>query len=147
MAHKETIVYIPGVWDMLHVGHVAILERAKSIGDKLIVGVPTDEVVIEDKGRPPIITCADRAKMLNALKCVDLAVPYDKLEFINALKRFDVDILVTGSTWGSDKRHIESVEYMKNNGKRVIQFPYTNTTSTTDIKRRVIECMGAGQNT
>lgn len=135
---KRTVVYIPGVWDLLHVGHLAILERASKMGDILIVGVPTDPVVIQDKGDPPIIPCKDRVRMLQALEVVDLAIPYDALEFLSALKRYDVDVLVVGDTWGTDTRHREATEYIHSIGGRVVSFPYTAEASTTDIKARVL---------
>lgn len=136
---KKFVVYIPGCWDLLHVGHIAILEKAKALGDILIVGVPTDEVVLEDKKLLPIIICSQRIRMLEALKCVDQAVPYDKLEFLTAIKRYNVDILVIGEQWGKDKRHIEATEYIKKKGGKVIMFPYSNEISTTAIKRKVLE--------
>ena len=141
---KKTIVYIPGCWDLLHVGHVAILEKAKAAGDILIVGVPTDEVVLEDKKCLPIITCVQRIRMLEALKCVDMALPYDKLEFLTALRKYDVDILVIGEQWGKAKRHMEAVAYIKEKGGKIVQFPYSKEISTTEIKKKIIEQWGRG---
>lgn len=135
---EPRVVYMPGVWDMLHVGHVAILEKAKALGDILIVGVPSDTAVCEDKGRMPIIPGDQRCAMLKALKCVDKAVMYHKLNFVPALMKFKADVLVVGSTWGKDKRHIEATEYMKQTGGRVVQFEYTSGVSSTMIKERVV---------
>ena len=135
---KKTLVYFPGVWDILHVGHVTILEKAKELGDILIVGVPTDEVVFEDKGRFPIISCEHRIRMLKALKCVDDAVAYTSLEFVPALIKFSADILVVGETWGSGIRHTDATAYMTTKGGRVVQFAYTQGVSSTAIKEKVI---------
>lgn len=140
---KKVIGYIPGIWDMLHVGHLNILKRAKSVCDVLIVGVPTDEVVTEDKGRPPVIPMCQRCKMLAALKCVDVAIPYYELEFLTALRKYDVDVLIVGEDWGNQKRHSDAEAFVRRKGGRVVQFPYTKEYSSTKIKERVLEFYGA----
>ena len=61
------VVYIPGVWDLLHVGHLRVLQNAKNLGNKLFVGVASDQAVKEDKGSFPTISDTDRTEMLNAL--------------------------------------------------------------------------------
>lgn len=134
-----TKVYIPGVWDLLHVGHVTILESAKRLGGLLIVGVPTDEVVVLDKGKPPIIKDIDRAKMLQALRCTDLVAIYDRLEFITHLELFKPQIFVCGETWGSDQRHIMAEQWCMKNQCSMIQLPYYKNESTTKIKGRIHE--------
>jgi len=136
---NKVVVYIPGVWDLLHVGHILILERAKALGDILIVGVPIDAVVVEDKGKNPIIPCDQRIKMLESLKCVDLAIPYEKLDFVTALKRYKVDVLVIGTQWGTEKRHIQAEEYMRLSNGKIVQFPYSNEISTTKIIDKILE--------
>jgi len=133
----KTVVYMPGVWDLLHIGHVMVLKRARKFGDVLIVGVPSDEVVKQDKGHYPIIPCEQRCKMLQALKCVDLAIVYDKLEFVTALRRYDVDVLVIGEYWGKECRHVQAVQHMKDKGGRVVMLPYTRETSTSEIIEKI----------
>lgn len=128
------IVYIPGVWDLLHVGHVAILERAAAFGDRLVVGVPHDEIVRQDKGELPIIPLEDRMRMLQSLKCVDIAIPYVHLEFLSHLQSINPDIVAVGSTWGKEQRHIDAEAWIEKNGKRFIKIPYTAGISTTHIK-------------
>jgi len=132
-----TIAYAPGVWDLLHVGHLVFLERARALGDRLIVGVPSDEVVEEGKGRPPIIPLADRLRMLQSLKCVDAAVPYYKLEFLAHLAAFKPDVLVVGETWGRSERHLAAEKWAASNACRVVVMPYTSAESTTAIKNRI----------
>jgi cytidyltransferase-like protein len=131
------IIYIPGVWDLLHVGHVAILEKSSALGDKLIVGVPSDQVVLEDKRALPIIPLRDRITMLESLSCTDVVVPYYRLEFVPHLKMFKPDILVVGETWGTASRHVLAEEWAKNNGCRVVTMPYCREECTTDIKQRI----------
>lgn len=124
---------------MLHVGHITILERAKSLGGTLVVGVPTDELVEEDKGKKPIWSLDDRMSALKSLKCVDVVIPYDKLEFVSNLKKINADVFVIGEDWGKQTRHTEAVNYMRDSGKKVVQFPYTVKTSTSSIKNKVID--------
>ena len=125
----------------MHVGHVAILEKAKSLGDFLIVRVFTDDVIAakEYKGCPPVIPCEDRVRMLMALKCVDLALPLDKREYLEDLKKYNPDILVVGEYWGNHRRNIEAEEYMKSKGGKLVQIPYTREVSTTQIKQKIKE--------
>lgn len=132
-------VYIPGVWDLLHVGHVKILERAALLGNRLIVGVPSDEVVLEDKGVLPVIPLNDRLCMLRALRCVYLAAPYYQLEFLTHLNQFSPSVLAVGSTWGSAPRHRAAEEWVRKNGKVFSVLPYTEGVSTTWIKNKIVE--------
>lgn len=129
------IVYTPGVWDLLHVGHVRFLEAARRLGDRLVVGVPTDEVVVEDKGCPPVIPHCDRVEMVRSLRCVDVVLPYFQLEFLNHLRMVDPDIIVLGSTWGSEPRHKELEVWVSQNNRRIIMLPRTHGISTTLIRK------------
>jgi glycerol-3-phosphate cytidylyltransferase len=133
----NTIAYIPGVWDLLHVGHVTILEHAKTLCDRLVVGVPSNEVVKEDKGKYPIIPLQDRVRMLSALRCVDAVLPYYRLEFLTNLKIIQPDILVVGEKWGVGKRHREAEEWLHQNEGRLVILPYYQYESTSTIKQRV----------
>lgn len=137
---KKITVFIMGCWDLLHVGHVSILEKARALGDFLIVGVFTDEIIAakEYKGRLPVIACPDRIRMLLALKCVDLAVPLDNREYIGILNKYDPDILAIGEDWGSHRRNFEAVEYMKSKGGKVVRLPYTKGISATQIRQKIL---------
>lgn len=129
--------YIPGVWDLLHAGHVAILERARSLCDRLVVGVPSDGVVLQDKGQLPIVSLQDRVHLLEALCCVDIVLPYYKLEFLTHLELLKPDILFVGETWGSDTRHVDAERWTSLNHCRLIRLPYTRGISTTQLKERI----------
>ena len=141
--HK-VLVYMPGVWDLLHVGHVTILEKAKGLGDILVVGVPSDEVVILDKAQEPIIPCEQRCRMLEALKCVDWTVIYYGLDFMPKIQMLQPDVLVIGATWGKMKRHTDAVEWMERHGGQVVQFDYSSGVSSTLIKERVVKQWTSG---
>ena len=132
------IVYMPGVWDLLHVGHVAALESARALGDVLVVGVPGDEVVREDKGSLPVIPLHARLRMLLALRCVDVAYPYHALEFVTHLALFRPDVLAVGETWGCEQRHLDAEQWARDHGCRVVKLPYTPEESTTSIRQRIL---------
>lgn len=126
-----------GVWDLFHVGHLNILERAKGLGDLLVVGVASDELARTHKGGVPIIPLEERLEIVKALRCVDVVVPYYDLDFTDILKGFDVDILVVGEDWGKLKEHLKIRKwiYMVRKG-RIVTAPYTKGISTKIIRER-----------
>ena len=76
------IVYTVGTFDLLHVGHLALLNHCKALGDILVVGVASDAVVNMYKPNVPIVPLEQRVEMLEALSCVDIVRPYHKLDLI-----------------------------------------------------------------
>lgn len=68
------LVYTVGTFDMLHVGHLALLEKCRALGDEVVVGVASDDVVASYKTNTPIIPLNQRTEMLEALRCVDLSL-------------------------------------------------------------------------
>jgi len=126
----KIIVYTQGVWDMFHLGHLNILKGAKALGDVLIVGVNTDELVKQYKGYYPLMCCEDRTSIVAACRYVDIVIPSETLEKDELLENLDVDILVHGN----DKR-ILGEEYMKKHNKRVIYLCYTSNKSSTEIRK------------
>ena len=132
------VVYTVGTFDLLHVGHLALLKYCKSLGDALAVGVASDEVVHLYKPNVPVIPLKQRVEMLKALQCVDIVRSYHELEYVSACKELNVDIFVIGEDWG-DRPHNLAVEaYLKAAGKQIVQVNYSPITSSTKIKQRVI---------
>lgn len=135
---KEIIVYTSGTWDMFHVGHLNILEKSAKMGDKLIVGVSTDELIMEYKGIPPVVSFEQRFKIIESIKWVHKAVKQEILTEINQLKELHVDVVTIGDDW--KEKYLEGLDWMeKQPGKRVEYIPYTSTVSTTSIKRNIIK--------
>ena len=132
------VVYTVGTFDMLHVGHLALLERCKTLGDIVAVGVASDSVVKSYKFNVPVIPLEQRVEMLKALSCVDLVRPYHELEYVSACKELDVDVFVIGEDWGDKTHNIDVETYLKGKGKRIIQVDYNARTSSTKIKKNVI---------
>ena len=132
------IVYTVGTFDLLHVGHLALLEFCRTLGDVVIVGVASDRVVNSYKPNVPVIPLDQRVEMLEALRCVYIVRPYHKLEYTSACKELDVDIFVIGEDWGKKSHNLEVESYLKNKGKKIIQVMYNPRTSSTAIKQNVI---------
>ena len=99
MLNKKII--INGTFDLLHVGHIELLEYAKSLGDQLLVCIDSDSRVKQLKGESrPINTQDDRIKMLNALRCVDMVWVFDtKEKLIEQIELYQPDIMVKGSDY------------------------------------------------
>ncbi|KXT42390.1 MULTISPECIES: adenylyltransferase/cytidyltransferase family protein [Bacteroides] len=138
MERKKIRVFTSGSFDLFHIGHLNILERSAALGDELIVGVSTDELIQHYKGMPPIIPFEQRFRIISSLKCVTKAVKQVKLTEVAQLQREDIDIVTIGDDW-IDK-YLEGLEWMKQQpGKEVVYFPYTPDVSTTSIKKKIIE--------
>ena len=98
MAAKKVITF--GTFDVFHVGHLRLLERAREHGDYLVVGVSTDELNVSKKGRPPVYPQEERKEIVAALKCVDEVFYEEALELKgDYIQQYHADILVMGNDW------------------------------------------------
>ncbi|MBR6370056.1 MAG: adenylyltransferase/cytidyltransferase family protein [Bacteroidaceae bacterium] len=131
-------VFTSGSFDLFHIGHLNILEKSAALGDELIVGVSTDELIEHYKGMKPIIPYEQRARIVASIKCVTKVVKQTKLTEIAQLQRESIDIVTIGDDWKG--KYLEGLEWMKRQpGKEVIYFPYTPGVSTTHIKSTIIK--------
>jgi len=136
MGKQGTTVYTSGSWDLFHVGHLNVIRRSRAYGDKLVVGVSTDELVAAYKGTKPIIPYEERVAIVRSLAGVDTVVKQTILTDIRILKRHKIDVVTIGDDWRS--KHLDGLEWMKENGK-VVYLRYTPGVSTTGIKRNIIQ--------
>ena len=136
--NSKMIVYTVGTFDMLHVGHLALLEYCRTLGDIVAVGVASDKVVNSYKPNVPVFPLDQREEMLKGLRSVDIVRPYHELEYVSACKELDVDIFVIGEDWGNKPHNLEVELFLKNAGKKIIQVLYNPRTSSTRIKQNVI---------
>lgn len=128
---KTVLTY--GTFDLLHKGHVKILERSASMGDRLIVGLSTDEFNINQKGKRAYTNFEDRKYMLEAIKYVDLVIPENNWkQKIHDIQKYDVDIFVIGNDWAGKFDNLK--EYVD-----VIYLERTDGISTTQIKHDLSE--------
>lgn len=132
------IIYTVGTFDLLHVGHLALLNHCRSLGDVVAVGVAADEVVNLYKPNVPVIPLDQRVEMLEALQCVDIVRPYHELEYVSGCKAVNADIFVTGEDWGSKRHNLDVEAYLEAAGKKIIQVRYNSRTSSTKIKQTAI---------
>lgn len=122
-------VWVNGCFDILHRGHYELFNYAKSLGDKLIVGIDTDEKVAKDKGPDrPYNNIEDRLYALNSLKAIDLTYTFNsREELIQLVKQTSPDILVVGSDWKG--KEIVGGQY----AKEIVYFDRIGNYSTTNI--------------
>lgn len=132
------IVYTVGTFDLLHVGHLALLEYCKSLGSVLAVGVASDRVVNSYKPNVPVIPLEQRMEMLSALSCVDIVRSYDELEYVSGCKALNAGIFVIGEDWGKAPHNLAVESYLKSAGKQIRQVLYNPRTSSTTIKQNVM---------
>lgn len=137
---KKKIGYTTGVFDLFHIGHLNLLQNAKGLCDELIVGVTTDELCLQLKGKLPVIPFTERKSIVEALRIVDKVVPQAKIDEIEDFEKFNFQRIFKGSDWkGSDKWNALETRFAEM-GVEVIYFDYTETTSSSLI-RTVLEKM------
>ncbi|PCH97599.1 MAG: cytidylyltransferase [Rhodobacteraceae bacterium] len=132
------IVYTVGTFDLLHVGHLALLNYCKTLGSVVAVGVASDEVVNRYKPNVPVVPLSQRVEMLEALSCVDIVRPYHELEYVSGCRDLNVDIFVIGEDWGSNPHNLDVEAYLRETGAKIVQVSYNPKTSSTKIKQKVL---------
>ena len=126
------IGYTTGVYDLFHIGHVNMLRNARSMCDRLIVGVTVDDLV-SYKNKKAVIPFEERIEIVRACRYVDLAVPQVSMDKLDALHRYKFNKMFVGDDWfGSDKWKEYDAQF-KSEGVDIMYFPYTKTTSSTLI--------------
>ena len=126
------IGYTSGVFDLFHVGHLNILRNAKSMCDKLIVGVTTDDLV-SYKSKKAVIPYDERMRIVRSIQYVDSVVPQESMDKLEMWKKLKYDVLFVGDDWYNVPKWNQIEEDFKEVGVRVIYFPYTKGTSSTLI--------------
>lgn len=120
-----------GTFDIFHIGHLVILERARALGDSLVVGISTDELNQSKKGRAPFYPYEERARIVSGLRVVDQVFPEAALELKRQyLIQHAADILVMGDDWAGKFDEFSDV-------CRVVYLPRTPTVSTTATIERI----------
>ena len=132
---KEKIVLTYGIFDMFHIGHLNLLNRLKSLGDKLIVAVSTDEFN-SIKGKKTLIPFEQRALIVQNIKCVDMVISEENWEQkIDDIKKYNVDIFAMGDDWKG------KFDFLKDYCE-VIYLPRTQNISTTELKKELNKYLG-----
>ncbi|MDB4409387.1 adenylyltransferase/cytidyltransferase family protein [Gammaproteobacteria bacterium] len=128
---KDKTVVTFGTFDIFHVGHLRLLEKARALGTHLIVGVSTDKLNFDKKGRNPVYSEHERKEIILSLKCVDLVFDEESLEQKGEyLQKYNADILVMGDDWeGKFDVYREICE--------VVYFQRTPAISTTEVIEKI----------
>ncbi len=122
-----TTVITYGTFDLFHVGHLRLLKRARAMGDRLIVGVSTDEFNAQ-KGKKTIIPFEQRAEIVASIRYVDEVIPEKNWEQkADDIRRYQVDILVMGEDWKGKFDHLQNL-------CKVVYLPRTQGVSSTQLK-------------
>lgn len=130
------VVFTNGCFDLLHPGHIETLEKARSLGDALVVGVNSDRSVRDMKGAGrPILPERERAEILAALECVDGVVIFDEPTPRETIAALLPHVLVKGGDWASDA--IIGREEVESAGGKVISIPLVAGFSTTAILDKI----------
>jgi glycerol-3-phosphate cytidylyltransferase len=132
MGKDKMIVYTSGTFDLFHSNHVRMIKYARGLGDTLIVGVSTDELVCTYK-KAPIIPFEERFAIVEALKYPDVVIPQRSLDHTDIVKKLNIDLFVVGDDWTG------KYDYLKDVGVEVFYFPYGEGVSSTDLKTRIAE--------
>ena len=135
LAAPELVVgYVPGAWDVFHIGHLNILLRAREQCDRLIVGVVTDEALFAAKDKWPIVPLDERFEMVRSLDLVDDVVIDHSSNKVEVWQRVGFDILFKGDDWRGTAKGYKLEEDMASVGVGVKYFPYTAHTSSSMLR-------------
>jgi len=135
-AHGETLVFTNGCFDLLHVGHVMSLEYARRAGDRLVVGLNSDQSVRRLKGPArPVVTENERAFILAALGCVDAVIVFAEDTPLSILEWLKPDVLVKGGDYREEQ--VVGREIVQAYGGRVLIAPFVPDRSTTKLITRL----------
>ncbi|MDR3195527.1 MAG: adenylyltransferase/cytidyltransferase family protein [Endomicrobium sp.] len=134
----KKVVFTNGCFDLLHLGHISLFKKAKSIGDVLIVAINSDKSLSRLKGpKRPLVGEKDRAKLLLSLKSVDYAVVFNERTPKEILSELHPDVLVKGGDYKPSE--IVGREYVK----KVYRFPFVKGKSTTNLINLIVERYGS----
>lgn len=134
---KELLGYVPGAWDMFHVGHLNILLRAREQCDRLVAGVVSDEALLAAKGKQPVVPLAERMDVVRSMVMVDDAVVDYSSNKIEVWQRVGFDVLFKGDDWLGTPKGDRLIADMASVGVQVNFFPYTVHTSSTLLRSRL----------
>lgn len=130
MIGNKTVVYTSGTFDMLHINHLKMIEYARALGDILIVGVNTDELVASYKSEP-IIPFEERIALMKAIKYPDIVIPQHSLNHRDKVEKLNFDVFVVGDDWTG------KYDYLKEMGVTVVYFPYGKGVSSSSLKEKI----------
>jgi D-beta-D-heptose 7-phosphate kinase/D-beta-D-heptose 1-phosphate adenosyltransferase len=137
-AEGKRIVFTNGCFDLLHIGHVRYLKKAKALGDVLVVGVNGDASVRKLKGpKRPILPEAERAEILSGLGCVDYITLFDEMNPLKLITSLRPNVLVKGGDW--TKEQTVGKEVVERSGGEVVIIPFVKGASTSNLIETILK--------
>lgn len=134
----KRIVFTNGCFDLLHIGHVRYLEKAKALGDVLVVGVNSDSSVRKLKGRRrPILPEQERAEILSGLGCVDYVALFNEIDPLKLITSLKPNVLVKGGDW--TKEQTVGKEVVERSGGEVVILPFVKGASTSSLIETILK--------
>lgn len=135
-------VFRPGVFDLLHVGHINCIKDAAKQGDHLIIGVHDDRDVLKDKGKSPVIPLEQRMLLLNEIKCVNEVISYRTHDLTRILKKLNINVLAVNDQYGTSsynnyEEQKKTIDFCKKNKIRIHRSEQTKFISSTQIKKNI----------
>lgn len=130
---EKIIGYTTGVYDMFHVGHLNVIQRAKEQCDYLIVGVSTDELVQKEKNKTPVIPYSERAAIVGAIKYVDEVVTQPDKDKMAAWERYHFHKMFVGSDWKGTPQWEQFEKQFAPLGVEIVYLPHTDGISSTQL--------------
>ena len=127
------IGYTTGVFDLFHIGHINVLRNAKSMCDRLFVGVTVDDLVAY-KNKKPVIPFEERIEIVRACKYVDLAVPQQSMDKLDALNRYKFNIMFVGDDWKGTGKWNNIQKELNEIGIDVVYLPHTDGISSSMLR-------------
>lgn len=134
---KFKIGYTQGVYDMFHIGHLNLINRAKELCEYLIVGVNSDNLVKAYKHKDTVIKESDRADIIRNLKAVDECIIVDTLDKMQINKQIHFDAIFIGSDWYGNPRWMQTKEDLSKIGVEVVFLPHTEGVSSTMLREQI----------
>lgn len=139
MDKPYNVGYIAGVFDLFHIGHLNMFKRAKEQCRYLIVGVVSDEGVRLNKQAEPFVPFEERIEIVRSCRYVDEAVklPLNFAGTRDMFKKYHFDVQFSGSDYEHDPAWLSEKEFLEKNGSTMVFFPYTQSTSSTKLKKAI----------
>ena len=136
MFGDKKVVFAGGVFDLFHIGHLHLLQRAKTLGDILIVGVSSDVLAFSYKHSLPIISEGDRVEIVRNISCVDMVVIQNELASVMLIQKLFVDVFVSGDDWKNKVDVPEGYKWIRENLEMVF-LPRTEGIDSSSIKEEL----------
>ncbi|MEN2736305.1 adenylyltransferase/cytidyltransferase family protein [Microbacterium sp. X-17] len=134
--------YAAGAFDLFHIGHLNILKHARSECDYLIAGVVSDEMLRLTKGVDPVIPLAERIEIVRHIAYVDEAVAETVPDKLDMWRELRFDVFFKGDDWRGTEKGLRLEREFAAVGVEVVYFPYTMTTSSTQLRKALAALAG-----